>query len=244
MKLRQLAERTGASTATIKYWIREGIVPPGTLRNQTTAEYGTPHVERVELVRTLRGHFDLSIAEVRRLTSMIDDERAPVLGIMEACQLIATGLRRPEAPVEARHADLVGEVVRGADWPDVASVARDALAEALHVAEAAGFAIPAERLAQYAASLAEIAERDIEVVRRFTAEPSRAVAGGRPARQGGATSEQDTWKPSRDVVATRMLRGAHVQVQLLLAMNQLAHTSAAIRAHRDDAGGDVPPPAP
>ncbi|MGO2111564.1 MAG: MerR family transcriptional regulator, partial [Pseudoclavibacter sp.] len=177
MKLAHLSERSGASTATIKYWIREGMLAPGRLRNQTTAVYDASHLERIELIRTLRERFDLPIAEVRRVTSLIDDPSVSLLDVMEACQLIATGLRHPERAAPGTHADAVDEMVRRAGWPDVPTVARDAMAEAIREAADAGFAVSSERLASYATGLFEIAAHDVGYVRRgFVGDAS--FAGG------------------------------------------------------------------
>ena len=39
MRLARLSERSGVSAATIKYYLREGLLPPGRQVNATTAEY-------------------------------------------------------------------------------------------------------------------------------------------------------------------------------------------------------------
>lgn len=203
MKLQELSRRTGASIPTLKFWMRERILPAGALRNQTTAVYGEQHVERVELIQTLRAEFDASIAEIRELTSAIDDASVPLLEVMERCQLIATGLRAGDD--DAEDAARVDEVLRAAGWPEVSSVARSALAGAIAQAQRLGTAFSAEDLVEYARALSGIAARDVAAI-----------------RPGG----------SRDAVARNLLRGAAAQARVLLAMNQLAHTSAAIAAVR------------
>lgn len=208
MKLGRLAERSGASTATIKYWVREGILPPGRLRNQTTAEYSDRHVERIQLIKTLRRRFNLSIVDISNLTGMIDDECVPLIEVMQECQLIATGLRRPRGDVPEDYVAVATTAVCRAGWPDVPSVARAALAEALWQADQAGFQISADGLVRYAEAISRIAQADVE----------RVMAAGEGESR------------SRDGVALGLLVGADIQVRLLLAVNQLAHTSAAINA--------------
>lgn len=197
MKLSELAARTRTSTATLKFWIREGILPPGELRNQTTAVYGEGHVERIALVRTLREEFDLPIARIRALVVRIDDPGVSLLEIMEECQLIATGLRAGDAGQDARVPRLLADV----GWPDATSVARDALSAALRDAEAVGVTFGRETLARYARMLAEFAREDIASIRT---------------------------DGTRDAVARALLQGAAAQTRVLVALNQLAHTSAAI----------------
>ena len=53
MRLAELSERSGVSTATIKYYLREGLLPPGRRVNATTAEYDEEHLRRLRLVRAL-----------------------------------------------------------------------------------------------------------------------------------------------------------------------------------------------
>lgn len=44
MRLAELSERSGVSTATIKYYLREGLLAPGRQINATTAEYDEEHL--------------------------------------------------------------------------------------------------------------------------------------------------------------------------------------------------------
>lgn len=205
MKLRELAEATGVPVPSIKYWIREGILHPGTLRNQTTAVYDERHVERLELIVTLRDEFHLPIARIHELTGLIDDPTVPLVEVMEQCQLIATGLSREgsERALTEGYGAQVSGLVATAGWPDVSSVARDALATVLRDAERVGVRFDSDDLARHARALIEIATRDIEYI------------------QPNGT---------RDAVARNLLRGAAAQTRVLLAVNQLAHTSAAIAA--------------
>ena len=53
MRLAELSERSGVSTATIKYYLREGLLPPGRQINATTAEYDEEHLRRLRLVRAM-----------------------------------------------------------------------------------------------------------------------------------------------------------------------------------------------
>ncbi|MGW9112595.1 MerR family transcriptional regulator [Microbacterium sp. NPDC055683] len=202
MKLSELSLRSGASVPTLKYWMREGILPPGALRNQTTAVYDERHRERVALIRTLREDFDLPIVRIRRLVSLIDDPGVPLLDVMQECQLIAVGL----APGgDGDDSGPVRSVIRDLGWPDAASIARDALASALDDAVRAGVPFSTETLTAYGRALAPFAAADIAVIHP---------------------------EGSRDAVARGLLRGAAAQARVLLAMNQLAHTSEAIRRTR------------
>ena len=43
MRLAELSERSGVSTATIKYYLREGLLQPGRRVTATQAEYDEEH---------------------------------------------------------------------------------------------------------------------------------------------------------------------------------------------------------
>ena len=75
MKMAELSRRSGASVATIKYYIREGLVPAGTRTAPNQAEYDTLHLERLELIRALRDVAGLPIATIKQTLDAI--ERPP-----------------------------------------------------------------------------------------------------------------------------------------------------------------------
>lgn len=201
MKLAELTRRTGATTAAVKSWIREGLLPHGHLRNQTTAVYDESHVERIALIQTMRAEFHASTAELRALTTLIDDPGTLPIDVMQACQLIATGLSEADA---ARNgfSPQVDEMIRRVGWPDIDSIAAGAVAGALEASARVGFVYDTEQLVQYARALDPLAERDITAIRP---------------------------EASLDVMARNLLIASAAQNRLFAAMNQLAHTSIAVR---------------
>lgn len=88
MRIRELSERTGMSVATIKYYIREGLLPPGDRISRTQADYDQSHVARLELIRALREGAGLSIATLSRVFKAMaaarEDLRHEYLGIAVA----------------------------------------------------------------------------------------------------------------------------------------------------------------
>ncbi|NEC48123.1 MerR family transcriptional regulator [Actinospica acidiphila] len=74
MRLAELSERSGVSTATIKYYLREGLLPPGRRVNATTAEYDEEHLRRLRLVRALIQVGGIPVAKAREVLSHVDDE--------------------------------------------------------------------------------------------------------------------------------------------------------------------------
>jgi DNA-binding transcriptional MerR regulator len=202
MKLSALADRTGVPTPTIKFWLREGLVPRAPLKNERTAVYGPEHVERVVLIKVLREEFDAPLSSIRQLTGAIDaGERIDL--VLERCQSIATAAWLAEAPSapDARHHASVDALCEQVGWPILPTLARDQLAVTLGSVERLGLPFTAEYLARCARALEPVATADLDTV----------------TRDG-----------SVDVIATSTLLNARAQVAVLVAVNQLAHTSVAL----------------
>ncbi|MFC8514942.1 MerR family transcriptional regulator [Streptomyces sp. NPDC057257] len=77
MRLAELSTRSGVSTATIKYYLREGLLPPGRQINTTTAEYDEEHLRRLRLVRAMIQVGRVPVATVREVLGHVDDDSLP-----------------------------------------------------------------------------------------------------------------------------------------------------------------------
>ncbi|WP_312872216.1 MULTISPECIES: MerR family transcriptional regulator [Amycolatopsis] len=71
--------------ATIKYYLREGLLPAGERTSPNQARYGEEHVRRLKLIRALVEVGGLSVATVREVVAAVDSDRAAynVLGVMQ-----------------------------------------------------------------------------------------------------------------------------------------------------------------
>ncbi|GAA4283063.1 hypothetical protein GCM10022261_05940 [Brevibacterium daeguense] len=223
MKLKELTERTEVSSATVKYWIREGILPPGRLRNTTTADYDEAHVERIALISTMRTELGHSIDVIRALTTRIDDPAVQLVSIMDHCQSLAIGLSSDtpgsaehtpgsaeHAPGSTEHAPVeqrISEACTRLGWPDTASQARAALAQVLVQMDRYGMMPTTDSLIRYGHALGPLAADNVGDSR---------VRG------------------TRDAVALGVLIGVTMQTRYLVAMNSLAHASASIVREASD----------
>ncbi|MTB87738.1 MerR family transcriptional regulator [Aeromicrobium senzhongii] len=72
MRLAELSSRSGLPTATIKYYLRSGLVPPGETEGSTWARYDDTHLRRLRLVRALTEVAGLSLDEVRVVVAALD----------------------------------------------------------------------------------------------------------------------------------------------------------------------------
>src|SRR5918995_569659 len=67
VRIAELSQRTEIPVATIKYYLREGLLPPGTTTAPNQAQYDEHHVARLRLIRALREGAGLSIATLGRV---------------------------------------------------------------------------------------------------------------------------------------------------------------------------------
>ncbi|MEV1083655.1 MerR family transcriptional regulator [Streptomyces sp. NPDC050211] len=74
MRLAELSKRSGVPIATIKYYLREGLLAPGRQINARTAEYDEDHLRRLRVVRALIQIGRLPVATAREVLGHIDDD--------------------------------------------------------------------------------------------------------------------------------------------------------------------------
>lgn len=74
MRLAELSERSGVAVATIKYYLREGLLKPGRQVNATTAEYDEEHLRRLRLVRAMIQVGRVPVTTVREVLGHVDDD--------------------------------------------------------------------------------------------------------------------------------------------------------------------------
>lgn len=71
MWMAELASRSGLSVPTIKFYLREGLLPPGTATGATRAVYDESHVRRLRLIRALTDVAGLRLETVRQVLQSI-----------------------------------------------------------------------------------------------------------------------------------------------------------------------------
>lgn len=71
MRISELSRRSGVPTATIKYYLREGLLPAGRATAATQAEYGDSHLRRLRLIRALIGVRGLSVSAAKDVLDAI-----------------------------------------------------------------------------------------------------------------------------------------------------------------------------
>jgi DNA-binding transcriptional MerR regulator len=74
----ELSNVTGVTVATLKYYLREGVLPAGTATAVNQADYHAGHVRRVRLIRALLDLGGLGMAEVRNVVAAVDDDETSI----------------------------------------------------------------------------------------------------------------------------------------------------------------------
>lgn len=225
MKLKELAQTTGVPVTSIKFYLREGLLPVGEKLNATTAAYDQRHVDRLALITTLRQAVELPLDRVAALTTAVDDEtisRVDLMGVVQSTVLDAgapapTG--RDDAPVvddapvgnDALVRDdapslRADDVVAAMAWMPGTDRSMAALDEQLARLRTWGLAPTRDTLMRYARAADLVAATDLRSTR-----PELAP------------------EVSRDQIARYVALGVHGYAQLLLrllAVAQGAHARA------------------
>ncbi|MER6333815.1 MerR family transcriptional regulator [Streptomyces sp. NPDC001034] len=169
MRLAELSRRSGVSTATIKYYLREGLLRPGRQINATTAEYDEEHLRRLRLVRAMVQVGQLPVAKVREVLGHVDDD-----SLGRTIRLGAALWALPQVPepdeedayVRAAHEE-VATLLDRLGWENARQLATLSPAyRSLVVAVAAfrrlGYGWGAEQLAPYAELMYRTAVLDLD----------------------------------------------------------------------------------
>ena len=101
MRISELARQSGLPVATIKFYLREGLLPPGAPISRTQAEYDDAHLERLRLIKALRDIADLSVATVGTVLAAVDDEEVPLLDLLGVTQTAVAVSKVPASASQA-----------------------------------------------------------------------------------------------------------------------------------------------
>ena len=72
MRVAELSRRSGVPLPTIKFYLREGLLPPGELTSPNQATYGEQHLHRLLLIRALVDLAQVPVAQVRAVLAALD----------------------------------------------------------------------------------------------------------------------------------------------------------------------------
>lgn len=181
LRIGELAERAGVSIATIKYYIREGLLPPPPVKTgRTMGYYDQAYLERLTLIRSLREEHYLPLRVIRQILTDRGDrpfsaDEAALLARIGPAVLKRLdpdeGPKLDRAQVMARYGlgaeelDLMEEMGLLAGHTDYGPPDLQLL-DALERAEEAGITrarFPVEGLGHYVELLDELAKREVRI---------------------------------------------------------------------------------
>lgn len=163
MRIAELSRRGGVPVPTAKYYLREGLLPPGEATARNQADYGEEHLRRLRLVRALLEVGGLSLSEVRAVLAAVDDEETSThdaLGRVHHALGPADPGRPPDDVARAR-AEVDAFLVDRTWRVSPEAPARRALADALVALRRLGHDADVAVFTPYADLAAALAEREI-----------------------------------------------------------------------------------
>ncbi|WP_114558915.1 MerR family transcriptional regulator [Desertihabitans aurantiacus] len=215
MRMAELSARSGVPAATIRYYLREGLLAAGQLTSPNQAVYDDSHVRRLRLVRALLDVGGLSIEAAKGVIAAMEAKSGNEFAVLGQVQYGLTTGRKPSAKEPPAQAlDRVDDLIARRGWRvRENNPARSSLASALATLQGVGREELLAALDDYAAAAEGLARREVEELLALEGEDVRAEA----------------------VIAATVLGDA-----VLSALRRLAQESALAGRFSQHAGGGSP----
>ncbi|MFG3013594.1 MerR family transcriptional regulator [Streptomyces cinerochromogenes] len=171
MRIGELSRKTGVPVPTIKYYVREGLLPTGELTSRNQATYGEVHERRLRLIRALLDVGGMKVAEIADVLAALDDPERPLHKVLGA-----TADRLGHADIEHDDAEAafaqaaVADLLSRRGWrTHGANPAAVDLSRALAAMARLGHGAFVEVLDDYAEAAERVARADLGYVDRCVA---------------------------------------------------------------------------
>jgi DNA-binding transcriptional MerR regulator len=167
MQMSELSDMSGVPVATVKYYLREGLLPAGTPTSATRATYTDAHVRRLRLIRALADVGGLRLERIRAVLAAIDDPDVPLHRALGAA--LASDGSGADTDTRSRHH--ANRLIRRWRWQVARdSASRDSLATALSALDSVEHPLSDDLLDRYAGALHDLAEAEVARVPTETRE--------------------------------------------------------------------------
>ncbi|MEU7876658.1 MerR family transcriptional regulator [Microbispora bryophytorum] len=172
MRIAELSRRTGVPIPTIKYYMREGLLPQGERTGPNQARYGEEHVRRLRLARALVEVGGLPVASAREALALIFSSGVSEFDVLGKAQYALTPPREragddagDDAGDEA--AAQVDELIARRGWQvKPGNPARRTLADALATLRRLGEDDYLDLLETYAETAERLADTEVRAISR------------------------------------------------------------------------------
>ena len=224
----ELSRRSGVPVATIKFYLRAGLLPPGTPTAATRASYGEEHLRRLRLIRALLEVGGLPVAAIREILAAVDDRSVGVHRMLGAVQYALGPHLAPPAdgnPYWQGACREVDGLIAELGWQvEPEAPARTLLAGTLAALRRTGSAPSGAGLHAYAEALGRLAASEVASLETAAADaagqPTADPAG--PAGLGGS--------PARRIALTESaVVGIVLYERVIIALRRLAQEDASAR---------------
>lgn len=104
MRIAELSRVSGVPVPTIKYYLRENLLPPGELTSPNQAAYGETHVRRLRLIRALVDLAQVPVARVKEVLEGLDSDTMTLHDKIGRAHRAVTPQRQLTSTSDAREA--------------------------------------------------------------------------------------------------------------------------------------------
>src|SRR5690625_3681414 len=167
MRISELSRRSGVPVATIKYYLRENLLPKGEAVSASQSDYTGAHLDRLRLVRSLVEVADIPLARIRAVLDALDNPEVDLHTLLgTALYALADAPKAPaDDPEWERAAEQTSGLLAELDW-QVTSLApaRAQLTRALAAMDGLGHPVSQEMLHRYADAAHRVAESDVSFI--------------------------------------------------------------------------------
>ncbi|MFB6506563.1 MULTISPECIES: MerR family transcriptional regulator [unclassified Streptomyces] len=183
MRLSELSEKSGVKPATIKYYLREGLLRPGHRVSATQAEYDGNHLRRLRLVRALIQVGRLPVATVREVLSHVEDESlGRTIRLGAALWALPHGPEPDEeAPETAAAREVVERLLERLDWATAQEIGslsptHRSLVSSVATLIRLGYPCDVEYLAEQARLMHQVAVQNLDMMETYPTEEEQVEA--------------------------------------------------------------------
>lgn len=210
MRIGELSRRSGVPVPTIKFYVREGLLPAGQLTSPNQASYDDGHERRLRLIRALLDVGGLPLAAIGEVLRVMEDPEQPLFDVLGAAAKSIAPSRGGDPGPELEDArEDVAELLKRKGWLcEADSPGGESLAEVLVALRRAGHGSFVELLDDYAAAAEQVARVDLDYVGRRLA---------------------------REDLVEGVVVGTVLGEAMFAALRRLAHVDASARAFGEEA---------
>jgi DNA-binding transcriptional MerR regulator len=217
VRISELSRRSGVPISSIKFYIRERLLPAGERRGPNQADYADEHLQRLDLIRALREVGGCSVDVTRHVLQAIDAPRHHVHPLD-----VAFGAIYASEPIEADREEYertraeIRAFLDALPWTidgDAPISERELVDALMRIRRYAWADFPAAALMPYARIAWQIAAFEFEM-----------IPGGIDAHAVGA---------ARPEAVTTAVLGTMLFEPILLALRRQAHRARTVRIFLD-----------